>query len=316
VLAGATSVLVVLLVAGSALTTSSPPPETGQTIEAPVEGDGAAIQAVPDAAPEPPVAADSGPGATPRQQRAEELALDGRNAAPSPVPPPPGADAGSGRENRQVERTAQMELVAPDEELDRVGAGIASIADRRDGFLLSSSLSTGQGGSGGGTFELRVPVEELEATIADLSRLGEVRSLTQSGEDLTAQVVTTDRAAERARARRAELEDRLETADEDDQPRLRQRIEALTVELRSARGQSRGLEQRVSFATVFVTVVEGEGAQGVLGGALDDMVGLLEGALALALRVLGVALPVGLAVALVVVVARAGRRRRRESALA
>jgi hypothetical protein len=318
VLAGAASVLAALLVAGSVLT--STPPDTTQTSQDFSAAD-SATPVPPETALEPeaqpPVETDSGAGAAARDQRVEELSLGRSTVPPAPVPPPPDADAGAGRENRQVERSAHIELAAPAEDLDRVGEGIAQIADRRGGFVLSSSLSTGQGGTAGGTFEVRVPVDELEATIAELSHLAEVRSLTQSGQDLTAHVVTTGKAAERARAKRAELEDRLAVEEgAADERRLRQRIDALTAELRSARQQGRDLERRVSFASVSVVLVEGEGAQGTLGGALDDMLGLLEGALALALRVLGVAIPVGLVAALVVAVARAGRRRRRESALA
>jgi hypothetical protein len=282
------------------------------------EGEGAATQQAPAPGASEPEAS------PPVVEEGRSLSRDAQGAsaepstvAPAPVPPPPDVDAGAGRENRQVERSARIELAAPAEDLDRVGEGIAQIADRRDGFLLSSSLSTGGDGTAGGTFEVRVPVDELEATIAELSRLAEVRSLTQSGEDLTAQIVTTGKVAERARAKRAELEDRLEAEDDPhDERRLRQRIDAVTFELRSARRQAEDLDRRVSFASVSVTLVEGDGAQGTLGGALDDMLSLLEGALALALRVLGVAIPIGLVAALVVIAARVGRRRRRESALA
>ena len=76
------------------------------------------------------------------------------------------------------------------------------------------------------------------------------------------------------------------------------------------------LSQRTSFAIVAVALEQAEDSGGALGGAIDDMVGLLEGALALALRLLGVMIPVAILAAPVGMAARAARRRRRESVLA
>ena len=326
-LAGAASLLVVLVVGasllgqqGGTIPTASHPPgsapiETGPT---PALGDPGAAEA-----PEGrlPLAAGEGGGSGDIEalgrDPASGLSSTDSLLPPVPRPPLPGGELGAGRDNRQVERTARMTLAAPPDELQQAAAGIAAVADRRGGFILSSSLTPGQGGATGGSFELRVPVDELEGTVADLSELGEVLSLTQTGEDLTAQFVAANRAAKRTRARRADLGRQLRTAvTEEEQDRLRARIRNLTAELQAARSQTDQVKERTSFATMSIALEEGEARGGALGGALDDMLGLLEGALALALRLLGVLIPLAVAGALVWLAGRALRRRRREAALA
>jgi hypothetical protein len=65
-----------------------------------------------------------------------------------------------------------------------------------------------------------------------------------------------------------------------------------------------------------VTLEEkGETESGGVGGAFDDVAGTLEGALVLAIRVLGVALPFALLALLAWAAAGLMRRRRREAAL-
>ena len=323
-LAGVASVLLVLLVGASLLGPERPTSTVSDSGDSPP----VAVEPAPPSADGGAEASDEAlPGGLPSvaEDRGETRALADKGAIstsepglpPVPPPPGPGGELGAGRDNRQVERVAQVTLAAPGDELQQAAAGIAGVADRRGGFILSSSLTTGQGGATGGSFELRVPVNELEATLAGLSELGEVRSLTQTGEDLTAQFVAANRAAKRTHARRADLERQLRSAvPEEEQDQLRARIRGLTAELRAARAQSDQVRERTSFATVSVALQEGEPRQGALGGALDDMLRLLEGALALALRLLGVLIPLALAGALVWPGARALRRRRREAALA
>ena len=89
----------------------------------------------------------------------------------------------------------------PEEELDAVGDEVIAVADRYEGFVLESSLTTGDQGTTGGNFELRVPADALQAALRDLSELGEVRARTQAGEDVTRGFVS---AVERLTAARAE----------------------------------------------------------------------------------------------------------------
>ena len=62
--------------------------------------------------------------------------------------------------------------------------------DRHRGYVLHSSVTSGSGG--GGSFDLRVPVGSLQATLSDLSGLADVRSRSQNVNDVTSP--TTPRA--------------------------------------------------------------------------------------------------------------------------
>ena len=81
----------------------------------------------------------------------------------------------------------------------RVADQITSVTNRHGGFVLSSSLSTGDEGAGG-DFELRIPSNRLRPALRDLSALATVRSQSQSGRDVTREHVTArDRLAGRPR---------------------------------------------------------------------------------------------------------------------
>src|SRR3712207_9325553 len=51
---------------------------------------------------------------------------------------------------------------------------VIAVADRHRGFVLRSALTSGE--QGGGTFELRIPVDEVRQSLRELSALADVRS--------------------------------------------------------------------------------------------------------------------------------------------
>jgi len=310
-LAGAASLLAAIAVAASlyggddvATTTDAEP----VPVVAP-DGTGAASEeaggAVQDAAPTAGGVAGGGAEAeAARGDLAPSPGLDRRDLLP-------------GRESRRVDRSAQVTLAAPGDELQEVGAGIVSVAERHRGVLTSSSLTTGESGRGGGSYELQVPVDELPATLAELSDLATVRGLTQAADDQTARFV---RRGDSVDELRAELEDlRAEAAvaeDEDELAAIRADIRATRDEIRAAERAFERVRERTAFATIAVTLVEGEERQTGLGAAVDDGVDLLEDVLAITIRALGVLLPLGLLAAVLAWMAGLVRRRARESALA
>ncbi|MDQ3647948.1 MAG: DUF4349 domain-containing protein [Actinomycetota bacterium] len=247
----------------------------------------------------------------------------GMSQAPSPLPPGgTGQDFDPRRGGRSIERSASLSLQAPGDELDRLSAAVARVADRQRGFVLSSSVSSGEE-SGGGSLELRVPTERLRDTLRDLSALGKVRSRSESGQDVTATVVSTSDGLESARAERASLLRRLRRADTDDQAEsLRRRLDVNAIEVRRLRFSLRSLRLRTNYAAISVSLSDESRNGDSLGGptdstrdALDDAVASLQDSLNFLLRALGALLPVGLVLASALLGGRALMRRRRESAL-
>ena len=227
--------------------------------------------------------------------------------------------------NRRIERSISMELESPADEMARLADQVTAVTNRHGGFVLSSSLSTGEEDSNG-SFELRIPSERLQDALRELADLAPVLSQTQSGQDITREFVGARDRLQAARAERRSLLRRLEDADTDEEAEaLRLRLDIVAAEINGLRGQLRNLRLRTDYAVVSVLLVaDGEGSSsdedGGAGAAFDDALGdagdLLIGTAGVIVRVLAVAVPLGLIALLMWLAARALRRRRREQALA
>lgn len=230
-----------------------------------------------------------------------------------------------GQRERRIERSAALTIEAPEGKLDRVAEEIATVTNRYEGFVLRSNVTSGDNGLPGGEFELRIPAERLQAALRDLSKLGDVRSRTQSGDDVTTAFVSAEDRLEGARAERRSLLRRLENAETDTQAEsIRSRLDFIASEISGLRGQLRDLRVRTNYANVNVSLDQnsqagdddGSGASGDgLRGALDDALGSLSDSVEILVRALGVLIPIALLAALLWVGGRAARRRRREAAL-
>ena len=220
---------------------------------------------------------------------------------------------------RRIERSAALTIAAPGGELDRIADGVTAVADRHRGFVLRSSVTSGDEGTSGGSFDLRIPADELQPSLRELASLGKVRSRTQSGQDVTREYVTVSDRLEAARAERKSLLRRLERADTNTEAEaIRHRLDLVAAEIRGLRGQLRDLRLRTNYASVSVTLGPDQGNSGGgsgFGDAFDDFTGSLAASGELALRALGVALPLSLLALIAWWSLRLGRRRRRESAL-
>jgi hypothetical protein len=270
--------------------------------------------------------ADRTTGSTPTQESVGgedrgAFAPDAGGGAIEPALPRRGGFA-PGTRDRRIQRSASLTLAAPADELDGVAADITRITERHRGFVLSSSLTTGdEGATTGGDFELKIPAARLQPALADLAKLGQVRARTQSGEDVTARFVTAGDRLEAARAERRNLLTRLEQATTDlEAESLRLQLDANAGEINRLRGRIRNLRISTDYATVGVVLEARDGDESAapgdgIGGALDDALDSLGDALELAIRILGVQIPLGLLAAVLALAARALLRRRRESAL-
>ena len=94
-------------------------------------------------------------------------------AAPAPSVP---------ARQRRVERSTRLELTTTD--VQAASDGVVRATQATGGFVQSSQVSTGDGRSTA-SFVLRVPTSRLDDALARLSRLGHVRSLQQSADDIT-----------------------------------------------------------------------------------------------------------------------------------
>lgn len=235
-------------------------------------------------------------------------------AAPSTAEPAP-LDA-TGSRIRRVERTAQLTLAAPRDEIQTLADGVGRVTEAHGGYVVRSNVATGDEAARGGSFELRIPTKRLESALTELGRLGEVRARSESSQDMTAPYRGIEKRLGDALVERRAMQEDLRDADGPEAEALREQLRALSSEIEALSAQRERLERKTVFSTVNVTLEEaGETESGGIGGAFDDVLGTLEGALVLAIRVLGVALPLGLLALLAWLAGGSLRRRRREAAL-
>ena len=314
----------VLFVAAIVIVAPTGDDETGGTSASQEAGGGAVAGGGGTARSARSSAQDSaGAAATAKPGSANEFAepLPPGSVPPSAAPGSPRTDA---RQARKVERSASLTLAARPREIDAVSARIQDVTRRQGGFVVSSTVSASPDG-GEGYFQLRIPTRNLDAAMADLSRLANVRERAQSEQDITAQVVSARSRLEDARTERKSLLGQLADAVTlTETESIRRRLDIVSREIEQARAGLRRVNNRAAFSTVSVTLVADRSA-GAAGGdenddwtpgdAAKDALRVLEVAAGVALIVLAVALPLALLAALAAVAARWTRRRRREQAL-
>ncbi len=278
--------------------------------QAPVDAAGAATSPAAKRAPQAPAA--------PSQ-------LESSVTAPIVVPstPAPPVGAVTGGATRSVERGASLRLATTPKQLDDVVSGVVRVTDVAGGFVMSSSVDARPGIGGGAAFDLRIPSARLQSALAQLSQLAHVRSRTQSSFDVTAQVGSAaGRIASLRAARRSVLRQLAAAPGEAAAAVLRARLRSIEARLAQAKAVRADLRRRTTYSAVAVQVVTERRQAGGAGGggwtpgdALHDagrVLGVVLGALLVGLAAL---LPVALLAAVLIPLARAARRRRREHLL-
>jgi len=275
-------------------------------------GGGGATHAGPQAA--------VGGGDTAALAQQDGRVTDRAGSGAATVLPPSGGGFAPGRTDRRIERTFALELESPVDQMQRVADQVTAVTNRHGGFVLTSSVSTGEDSSGG-DFNLRIPVTEVRPALRDLAALADVRSQSQTGRDVTPAYVTARDRLQAARAERKSLLRRLEAATTDTETEaLRRRLDIVAGQINSLRARLHGLRLRTDYAVVTVSLQakdadEGGGGGGSLDDAVNDAGDILVGIAGVLLRVLAVALPFALIALLGWLAGRALQRRRRESAL-
>jgi hypothetical protein len=169
-----------------------------------------------------------------------------------------------------------------------------------------------------GTFELRIPVRNLRTALRDLSALADVKSRTENASDVTASFVSARTRLEELNAERRGLLRRLESAPTDQATAaIRARIRIVNAQIESQTRVLAEMRRRTSYAAVSVSLESkngNSGGGGISDGARDLRDSLVDAA-NIALRVLGVALPIGLVLALMWLIGGRFNRRRREAVL-
>ena len=241
------------------------------------------------------------------------------SAAPAaPAAPPNGSTSAR---QRRVERSTRLELTTTD--VQAAGDGVVRATQAAGGFVQSSQIATGDGHSTA-SFVLRVPTGRLDDALARLSRLGHVKSLQQSADDITNAYNGASARLAEARAERSGLLRALSKATTAQEiSSLRARIADNRRALQRYERELAAVRNRADYATVGVEVTgvarkhaaAPGGGSWTPGDAAHDAVRVLEVSAGVALIALAVLVPLGLVGGAGGFAAVALRRRRREAAL-
>ncbi|HEX6618692.1 MAG TPA: DUF4349 domain-containing protein [Solirubrobacteraceae bacterium] len=233
------------------------------------------------------------------------------------APPTPSAPA----RQRRVERSTRLELTTTD--VQSTSDGVVRATQATGGFVQSSQVATGDGHSTG-SFVLRVPTSRLDDALARLSRLGHVRSMQQSADDITnVYNGASTRLAEARAERRGLLRALAKATTAAEISSLRARIADNRRALQRDQRAFDAVRNRANYATIGLEVTgvarkhaaAPGGGSWTPGDAAHDAVRVLEVSAGVALIALAVLVPLTLVGAAGGFAAVALRRRRREAAL-
>ncbi len=155
-----------------------------------------------------------------------------------------------------IVRTAGLTLTT--KEFDKARTGLEEILKRHGGYVGQLNVSAPSGSGRTLNATLRVPADQLDATMAELKKLGRVDVESQSGEEVTQQYV--DLVARLANARNSEqrLTEilRHRTGELSDVLAVEVEIERVRGEIEQMEAERKNLAHQVDFATLSATLTE------------------------------------------------------------
>lgn len=168
--------------------------------------------------------------------------------------------------DRMVVTTASVKINVTS--VNQAVADIRRIAESMDGFVTDSSIEPIPKGRfvGGGvliqpsvraTLTIRVPSNQLDRVISQISSLGELLSLSTNSRDVTEQYSDTNARLKNAQAALEQYKEIMKTAKTTaDVLQTQQRIDAVQEQVEVLTAQIKRLQNQVSLATITVSLVE------------------------------------------------------------
>jgi hypothetical protein len=223
-------------------------------------------------------------------------------------------------QDRKQIQSVSITLSTRPADVEDVSDKVIRVADTLGGYIQRSSITARQSAE----LTVKVPADQLQPALAQLSRIAHVSSRTQDTEDVTDQAGQLNAAVRDARAYRDSLRNRLAKATTDKQAAsLRARLARAEQRLRSHQRDVAQLARQTSYATIDVNIradrhsaaAAAPAGRWTPGDALHDAGRVLEVVAGVALIAAAVALPIAVLAAIAVALSRLLNRRRRERAL-
>jgi hypothetical protein len=155
-----------------------------------------------------------------------------------------------------IVRTAALSLTT--KEFDKARAGMEEILRRHGGYMGQLNVSAPSESGRSLTATLRVPSDQLDATLGELKKLGRVEGESQNGEEVTQQYVDLQARIVNARNTEAQLTDilRNRTGKLSDVLAVEEEISRVRGEIERMEAERKNLAHQMDFATVSTTLTE------------------------------------------------------------
>jgi hypothetical protein len=155
-----------------------------------------------------------------------------------------------------IVRTVGITLVTQD--FDKSRAGLDEILKRHHGYVGGMTVNTPEGAARQVNATLRVPARELDATLAEIRKLGHVEGESQNGEEITQQYVDLEARLANARTIEQRLKDLLRerTGKLSDVLAVELQVGRVRGEIEQMEAERKSMVNRVDFATLNATIIE------------------------------------------------------------
>lgn len=189
---------------------------------------------------------------TETQSRAQSNRMDlVRSSDTQATPPLQGPSSGP-----LIVRTAQVSMMS--ENFERSRADLEQIVSGHQGYTAQMALNASNGASRSLIAMIRVPAQQLDATLRELKRLGRVVEESQRGEDVTQRYVDIDARLSNLRTTEnrllAILKER--TGKLADVLQVEEAVDRTRGDIETAEAEKKLLSEQIALATVNVTISE------------------------------------------------------------
>jgi Domain of unknown function (DUF4349) len=182
------------------------------------------------------------------------------------------AGAATRAAHRDIERTAEIGLLADPSDVDDDSAKVFGAVHGADGIVLRSTTTTGK--HAGAHFELLIPSAKLGDALAAFSAIDEVRTRHEATADITAPTVAAGERLRDSRAKIDSLLSQLSTTETESE------MAAIEVELRAERRREADLRshlaqlhRRADYTRVDLRIETGASSSGGGGWGIGDAFG-------------------------------------------
>ena len=153
-------------------------------------------------------------------------------------------------------RTANLDLTATN--FDRARASLEDILKKHNGYLGQLSVNSSAESARSLEAVLRIPADQLDATLAELKNLGRVESESQKGDEVSQQYVDLQARLSNARNTEQTLLEilRTRTGRLSDVLAVEQEIASVREQIESMEAEKKTLEKQVAFSTVNMRLSE------------------------------------------------------------